>query len=246
MPPAACPTTPRACLKTIRCSCKPHFAVYFTSFGCCSPPRRPHSDKIYRKVGLAAHESLFQTSSRKKFPPGLQSSAETGLLRSEGDAEASHILSCRRKTSRSACPRSQPRREGGPKDPNEKLNGGNHACCEQYQHCRHAKAVADQHRGACHQLGYSIHRTFPMPGIIPAVRQSALRRGIEPVRSDSDHPFPQVRRATILKGRSQVSSSSVIWDKISSPENSYKGDEQIDMDHREDEGEQKSFDSQNH
>ena len=26
----------------------------------------------------------------------------------------------------------------------------------------------------------------------------------------------------------------------------YKGDEQIDMDHREDEGEQKLFDSQNH
>ena len=65
---------------------------------------------------------------------------------------------------------------------------------------------------------------FPMPGIIPAVRQSAICRressagairfriSCIPTSTPSDdfkRPF------------TQVSSSSVIWDKISSPERSF-------------------------
>ena len=40
-------------------SASPTLWYILPSFGCRSPLRRPHSDKIYRKVGLAAHEKPF-------------------------------------------------------------------------------------------------------------------------------------------------------------------------------------------
>ncbi len=175
---------------------------------------------------------------RKKFPPGLQSSAETGLLRSGRETQKHRIsFSCRRKTSRNPLIRraAPPRREGGRKDPKREAERRECTCYEQYQHCRHAKAVADQHREPATN-SVTAFTAFPIPGIIPAVRQSAIcRRGIErrcdqiriiciPTSTPSDdfkRPF------------TQVSSSSVIWDKISlAGKIVYKGDEQIDMDHR--------------
>ena len=67
----------------------------------------------------------------------------------------------------------------GKKTRNEKLDGGDHACCEQYQHCRHAKAVADQHRGACHQLGHGIHRISDTGNHSGGPPECHLPQGIE-------------------------------------------------------------------
>ncbi len=37
----------------------PTLRYILPSFGCRSPLRRPHSDKIFHKLGLVAHEKLF-------------------------------------------------------------------------------------------------------------------------------------------------------------------------------------------
>ena len=51
---------PRACLKNaFPQSASPSLRYILPSFGCRSPLRRPNSDKISHKLGLAAHENPF-------------------------------------------------------------------------------------------------------------------------------------------------------------------------------------------
>ena len=50
-------------------SASPTLRYILPSFGCRSPLRRPHSDKIYHKLGLAAHEKPFSDTLQRAVMP---------------------------------------------------------------------------------------------------------------------------------------------------------------------------------
>ena len=59
----------RACLKkSFPQSASPTLRHILPSFGCRSPLRRPHSDKISHKLGLATHEKPFSDTLKITIP----------------------------------------------------------------------------------------------------------------------------------------------------------------------------------